>query len=445
MKPPTSRRRLAVALTVCALGATLLGGGPAAASPAAASNDVLSPGTEIYTNPQSSTKEAARELRGQAKHDALLLSRMPSATWFTEGSPAEVEQDVRKLVRRTGKKVPVLAAYNIPYRDCALYSAGGARDVDEYKAWIDGFAAGIGDRKAVVVLEPDGLGVIPWYTTLEGQLEQCRPAEADPAVTGRDPAAERLEMLNYAVDRLAEQPNAAVYLDGTNPAWLAVGEISDRLVKAGVERADGFFLNASNYLLTENNVSYGTWISQCIAYGTQVVPGDFLNCGNQHWNGGPANDWNGVPLSHQGVWSPTATDPTLNTAGIESRFDAILGDVQPTTRFVIDTSRNGQGAWAAPEGVYPDAETWCNPPDRGLGLRPTTDTGNELVDALLWIKIPGESDGECFRGLGGPEDPERGRINPAAGQWFPEQARELIEFAEPGLERHGKRCPKPRR
>lgn len=429
MAPPTRRRRLMVALTTCALGAALFNG-----SPASASNDVLAPGTELFNDSQSTTKEAAHVLSGQAKQDALLLSKIPSSTWFTDGSPADVEERVRQLVKRTGDKVPVLVAYNIPFRDCALYSAGGALGVDEYRAWIDGFAAGIGDRKAVVVLEPDGLGVIPWYTTLEGRLEQCQPPEYDPATTGRDAAAERFEMLNYAVDRLAQQPNTVTYLDGTNPAWLAVGEISDRLVKAGVERADGFFLNASNYLLTENNVSYGTWISQCIAYGTQVVPGDFTNCGNQYWNGGPANDWTGVALSHQGIWSPTATDPALNTAGIESRFDLILGDVQPTTHFVIDTSRNGQGPWAAPAGVYPDAETWCNPPDRGLGLRPTTDTGNELVDALLWIKIPGESDGQCFRGLDGPEDPERGMVDPAAGQWFTEQARELIELAKPALD-----------
>lgn len=430
MTRPTPRRRLLAALTVCALGATLLSGGPAWAS-----NDVLSPGTTIFNDPHSSTKEAAHGLRGQARKDALRLSKIPSSTWFTDGTPAEVRHDVRTLVRHTGKKVPVLVAYNIPFRDCALYSAGGARDVAEYKAWIDGFAAGIGREEVAVVLEPDGLGVIPWYTTLDGELESCRPPEYDPGTTGRDAAAERFEMLNYAVDRLQQQPNTVVYLDGTGSSWLNVGESADRLLKAGVERADGFFLNVSNYEYTENVVDYGTWISQCIAYVTQVVPGDLANCGNQYWSGGPANDWTGVTLSNQGIWSPTATDPALNTAGIDSRYDQALGDVEPTTHFVVDTSRNGQGAWAAPEGVYPDAETWCNPPGRGLGQRPTTDTGNELVDALLWIKIPGESDGQCFRGLGGPEDPERGMIDPAAGQWFPEQARELIELARPALGR----------
>lgn len=437
MAPPNHARRLAVALIACALGATVL-----SSSPAWASNDVLDPGTQIFNDSTSSTKDAAHALRGQAKRDALLLSKIPSSTWFTDGTPAQVEQDVRKLVKRTGDKVPILVAYNIPFRDCALYSAGGAVDVESYKAWIDGFAAGIRDEAVVVILEPDGLGVIPWYTTLTGDLEHCQPPELAPVNTDRDIAAERFEMLNYAVDRLQQQPNAAVYLDGTGASWLAVGESADRLVKAGVERADGFFLNVSNYEFTENNVTYGTWLSKCIEYATQVVPGDFANCGSQYWNGGPANNWTGQALTTQGIWSPTATDPTLNTVGIESRYDLVLGDVQPTTHFVIDTSRNGKGPWAAPAGVYPDAETWCNPPGRGLGLRPTTDTGKVLVDALLWIKVPGESDGQCFRGLGGPEDPERGMVDPAAGQWFPEQARELIELAEPALGEPARPGPK---
>jgi endoglucanase len=53
-------------------------------------------------------------------------------------------------------------------------------------------------------------------------------------------------------------------------------------------------------------------------------------------------------------------------------------------RFVIDTSRNGRGPWHG-------KESWCNPPRRGLGARPTTLTGNPLVAAYLWIKAPGES------------------------------------------------------
>ncbi|MFE0134608.1 glycoside hydrolase family 6 protein [Streptomyces sp. NPDC059037] len=52
---------------------------------------------------------------------------------------------------------------------------------------------------------------------------------------------------------------------------------------------------------------------------------------------------------------------------------------------VIDTSRNGNGAPA-------DGE-WCDPAGRKLGQSPTLRTGQARIDAYLWIKLPGESDG----------------------------------------------------
>ncbi|MGP4050580.1 glycoside hydrolase family 6 protein [Streptomyces sp. 2A115] len=72
--------------------------------------------------------------------------------------------------------------------------------------------------------------------------------------------------------------------------------------------------------------------------------------------------------------------------------------------FVVDTSRNGNG----PLNGDP-SQVWCNPPGRALGTPPTTDTGDPLVDAYLWIKRPGESDGQC-------------RGGPAAGQWWADYA-----------------------
>ena len=58
--------------------------------------------------------------------------------------------------------------------------------------------------------------------------------------------------------------------------------------------------------------------------------------------------------------------------------------------FVIDTSRNGRGA----------SKEHFNPYGRSIGEFPTTQTCDELVDAYLWIKIPGESDGKVN---GGPK------------------------------------------
>ena len=77
--------------------------------------------------------------------------------------------------------------------------------------------------------------------------------------------------------------------------------------------------------------------------------------------------------------------------------------------YVIDTSRNGRGTEVERE--------WCNAPNQARGHAPTTDTGLPLVDAFLWIKTPGQSDGTCNRG-------------PRAGEWWPEYALGLIRTAE---------------
>ena len=53
--------------------------------------------------------------------------------------------------------------------------------------------------------------------------------------------------------------------------------------------------------------------------------------------------------------------------------------------FIIDTSRNGLGSNGQ----------WCNPTGRALGTNPTSSTASPLIDAYLWIKGPGESDGAC--------------------------------------------------
>jgi endoglucanase len=427
-----NKRKLKYLFVVSTILAVLIASVPALAS----DSPGFDPNTQFYVaKPNHGAIEQISTLISSGdKANADLIAQMidtPQSVWFEGGTPHKVQQDVKNTVKRAAGKgtVPVLVAYNIPFRDCAQFSAGGATTVEEYMAWIDGFADGIGDEAAVVILEPDGLGIIPWYTTFEGQLEWCQPGEANPETA----AAERFEMLNYAVDALKAQPNVSVYLDGTHSAWLNVGDISDRLSKAGVDRADGFYLNVSNYQFTANLVQYGTWISSCLSLS------DFYGCANQYWNGGPEGTkiadllgpWTGVALSNYGEWSDDTDVPELNTSGINARY----AGTQPTTHFVIDTSRNGVGPWAPP--AYPDPQDWCNPPDRGLGLTPTADTGNPLLDAYLWVKIPGESDGECTRGLGPAGetvDPEWNLIDPAAGQWFPDMALDLAQNANPPLD-----------
>ena len=435
MKSPSLFRRAGIAgVAAATLALSVLGGSPAAAQ--------IENGTEFFSGrPNPDAVAQIQQLKEEGLfEDAQRLRQVintPTAIWIEGGGVKATERQVRRLTKRAAREgtVPVLVLYNLPFRDCAQYSAGGAQSKAEYKRWINAVARGIGNREVALAVEPDGLGIIPWYTNLDGSLEWCQPAEADADTA----ASDRFEMLRHAVERLTALKNTSVYLDGTHNAWLNVGDITDRLLKAGVRKTDGFFLNASNYQYTQNLVQYGTWISSCIAYVSRVNKGAFAECGNQYWSGGPANDWQGVALDPAKVWSDTADDPTANTAGVNSRYASILGDVRPRKTFIIDTSRNGLGPWvptAEQAAQFPDPQTWCNPPDRGIGLRPTTATASRLVDAYVWIKVPGESDGQCSRGLGTGDnvvDPIWDQVDPDAGEWFPEQALELAQRANPPL------------
>ena len=93
------------------------------------------------------------------------------------------------------------------------------------------------------------------------------------------------------------------------------------------------------------------------------------------------------------------------------RLSRLLGG----KHFIIDTSRNGLGS----------TKEWCNARGQALGAAPTTRTGHPLVDAFLWIKQPGESDGTC---QGGPK----------AGSWWGDIALELSRAAA-ALTRTGSR------
>ncbi len=275
------------------------------------------------------------------------------------------------------------------------------------------------------------------------------------------------------MNALEAKPNTSVYLDATHSAWMNVGDISNRLIQAGVNKAQGFFLNVSNYQYTANNTEYGTWISDCIALLGQ---NQSASCPNQYWNGGPDGTkiasllgaYNGVALNNYGQWSDTSDDPTLNTSGINAGYASALSGagVTPSAHFVIDTSRNGTGpnsmtAYTAAPYNQPAANVstlqggnWCNPPGAGLGLTPTTNTGVPLLDAYLWVKTPGESDGQCnasgagrlwdygaYSQPGWPTDaagqasfdPLWGQVDPAAGAWFPAQVLDLIHHASPAV------------
>ena len=231
-------------------------------------------GSTLFVNPVSTTLEAAQSLTGQARDDAQLLGSIPSADWFTKGTPAEVEAAVDAYVDAAPPRgaMPVLVAYNLPFRDCAQYSAGGAADTAAYKAWIDGFAAGIGDRAG----DRDPRARRPRDHPALHDPRRARSSGASrPRSTRATAARRRFAQLNYAVDALGALPATSVYLDGTTR--LAERRRDHRPSDQGGRERRRRVLPQRVELPVHRRTRphYGTWISSCIAYVTEVSPGDF--------------------------------------------------------------------------------------------------------------------------------------------------------------------------
>lgn len=385
---------------------------------------------------------------GQFKN-ALLIAAMeatPQAVWLTGNTPTQTASSVTQALREANFQgaIPVFVLYNIPGRDCGSYSAGGAENTADYEAWIDAIAGAIGNQRVVIILEPDAIADLPsdcGYDPTKVNIPQA--------------VADRYTQLNYAITRLEQQLQTIVYIDAGNSHWQAVPVITQRLITAGIQQAQGFFSNVSNFNLSTYESTFDTWVSDCIAFGMDPEDGgwrlgNYSYCASQYYS----------PLG------PVNPDDITTWVYTDEWYQENMGTAVPTTHFVIDTSRNGQGpfyatAYANPPYYQPPSVittlnngSWCNPPERGLGVHPTSSTGIALLDAYLWVKTPGQSDGTCdsaggvrawdyiaYDPSGWPTtaaqqatfDPLWGLYDPTAGTWFPEQALDLAQRANPPL------------
>jgi endoglucanase len=308
---------------------------PAQVPEAAAHGSNPIAGERLYVNPRNPAALQAARWRGSGrKADAAAMSwlaKRPTALWLAD--PGGIASRVRGETQRAARigRTAVLVAYHVPGRDCGNYSAGGSGSPEAYRAWVRGFARGIGSRHAIVILEPDA---IP-----QAIIQNCLSDESK---------GQRYALIADAVKTFQRLPHVAVYIDAGNPGWVRppTGMVAP-LRASGIRSADGFALNVSNFFSTKKVISYGRALSR-------------------HLHG---------------------------------------------AHFVIDTSRNGNGATLKDDAGGPK---WCNPPGRAIGHSPTTSTGRRKVDAFLWVKTPGASDGTCRVGA------------PPAGHWWPEYALQLV-------------------
>jgi endoglucanase len=181
------------------------------------------------------------------------IGSQPIARWFGNDSAIGTTVASYTGAAQSHGKLPVLVAYNLPGRDaCGGESSGGAGSVSAYKTWISSFAAGVGTKPAVVIIEPDAFGDFACMT----------PAQI----------ADRNDMLSYATRMFQQKaPNTYAYLDGGNAGWVDPETMASRLDTAGVHNVRGFSVNVSNYYTTGQSVSYANSVNSALGGGAAFV------------------------------------------------------------------------------------------------------------------------------------------------------------------------------
>ena len=416
----------------------------ALAAPARAQTHLDNPfaGARMYVNPAFT---ANADATAAATADPTLaaamrrVGRQPTAVWIERIAAVPTVATHLDRALAAGDDLVLFVLRNLPGRDCSALQYDGELPIDgglaRYRAeFIDPIVAIAGDPRyaglrIVFVVEPDSL--VNLVTGLSTPI--CAMVQSSGLF---------VEGVRYAVNELHELPNVYLYLDLAYSGWLGWTENAARMVSlldsvssgftAGKSAIDGFATNTAQYVPVKE-----PWLS-----ADQVVAG-------------------------QQVW--TATFYEYNRDIDEASFVAdmygrlVAAGWPGSIGMIVDTSRNGWGGPQRPSG--PSAQAlglerfvdesrvdrrahrglWCNVAGAGVGERPQATPPTfaaTWLDAFVWVKTPGESDGASSLAPEGPPfdrecDPEgttswgipTGALSgaPPRGSWFPAQFTELVQ------------------
>ncbi|MCW3844878.1 glycoside hydrolase family 6 protein [Micromonospora yasonensis] len=410
-------------------------------------------GARGYVNPEWKAK--AESVTGGSR-----VSNNPTAVWIdriaaingTPNSSSNGAMGVRDHLNAAlaqGAGYIQFVIYNLPGRDCAALASNGELgpdDLPRYKSeYIDPIAAIQADPKyaslrIINIIEIDSLPNLVTNTSGNaGGTVMCDTVKANGAYVNG---------VGYALAKLGAIGNVYNYIDAAHHGWIGwdsnFGPTADMLKTAAtasgstVRNVTGFIVNTANYsALKEPYIKITDTVN-----GTTVRQSKWI-------------DWN------QYVDELSFAQAFRNKL-VSIGFESNIG-------MLIDTSRNGWGGSARPTG--PGATTsvdtyvnggridrrihagnWCNQAGAGLGERPRA-TPEAGIDAYVWVKPPGESDGSSTeipnnegKGFDRMCDPTytgnaRNGNNltgalpnaPISGAWFPAQFQELMANAYPPL------------
>ncbi|MEU9478862.1 glycoside hydrolase family 6 protein [Streptomyces sp. NPDC048191] len=408
-------------------------------------------GAKVYVNPEWSARAAA-EPGGSRISDqptAVWLDHIATINGVAGGMGLRDHLNEALKQKGSGDLVVQLVIYDLPGRDCAALASNGELGPDDlgtYESqYIDPIASILSDPayaslRIATIIEPDSL---PNLVTNAGGTNTSTDACATMKNNGNYEKG-----VSYALDKLGAIPNVYNYVDAAHHGWLgwdtnlgpAVQEFHKVATTNGASVADvtGFIVNTANYSpTTEPYLKVSDTVN-----GTTVRQSKWL-------------DWNQY-VDEQSY--ALALRDKLVAAG----FDPGIG-------MLVDTSRNGWGGTARPTGPGPltsvddyvngsrtdrriHVGNWCNQSGAGLGERPTAAPAAG-IDAYVWAKPPGESDGSSTavandegKGFDRMCDPTytgnaRNGNNltgalagaPLSGHWFSAQFQQLMRNAYPPL------------
>ncbi|MEU6711151.1 glycoside hydrolase family 6 protein [Nonomuraea sp. NPDC046802] len=406
-------------------------------------------GASGYVNPEWRAKAAA-EPGGSAVANtstAVWMDRIAAIAGSSSvmGLRAHLDEAVRQDAANGSTPLAFqVVIYNLPNRDCSALASSGElliaeNGLNRYKTeYIDPITAILSEPaynnlRIVTIIEPDSL------PNLVTNLSFAKCAEANS--TGA-----YVQGVQYALNKLHARSNVYTYIDAAHHAWLGWDSNFNPSVNlfyntvagttAGVDSVDGFIVNTANYsVTTEPYFTVNSTVN-----GQQVRQSNWV-------------DWN-YYIDEQ------TFAVALRNALIGKGFRQGLG-------MLIDTSRNGWGGSARPSGPSTStvlnefvdqsrvdrrihAGNWCNQSGAGLGARPTANPAAGL-DAYVWVKPPGESDGASkdiendegkkFDRMCDPtyhgNDLNKNNLTgalpdaPLSGKWFSAQFRQLLQNAYP--------------
>ncbi|GAB3859460.1 glycoside hydrolase family 6 protein [Micromonospora andamanensis] len=410
-------------------------------------------GARGYVNPEWKAK--AESVSGGNR-----ISNTPTGVWLdriaaiegTDNSqsngPMGLRDHLDEALRQNAQYIQVVI-YNLPGRDCAALASNGELKADElpkYKAeYIDPIAAIQGDPKyrnlrIINIIEIDSLPNLVTNTSGNpGGTAMCDTVKANGAY---------VQGVGYALAKLGAIPNVYNYIDAGHHGW--IGWDSNFTPTAQILReaagASGATVNHVHGFIT-NTANYSALVEP-YAKVTDSVNGQTVR--QSDWI-----DWNQYN-------DEQSFAQAFRQELVRQGFPSNIG-------MLIDTSRNGWGGSNRPTAAGPTTSVnayvdggrvdrrihkgnWCNQAGAGLGERPTAAPASG-IDAYVWIKPPGESDGSSReipnndgKGFDRMCDPtyqgnERNGNSmsgalpdaPISGAWFPAQLSELMRNAYPPL------------